>query len=283
MKKLRNLKYLLLLVISLLLTGCPPYLVKILTPSDGAQFQAGDEITFAGSAKDLRDGNLEGDSLVWSSSIDGEIGTGTEFSRNDLSEGTHTITLTAINSGGKEWTATITITIGEEAPTTTTTTTTIFPNPNSTSTTTTIADISGVLEIDKIMGPLMVSMEAELMIPFHVEGFEIVAEGGPWETPIAGDDVPDGFGCTVDYTGEFSIRNVGGELNTLNPSEPFLYFTFEVYETEYWTRTCPDGVSSDEWVSGWWESDCGMNLVDGYTWGGPPAKFLYTLHLDSTP
>ena len=122
MKKSGYLKYSLLFVSVLFIVGCPPYLVKILTPSDGAQFQAGDEITFTGSAKDFRDGNLEGNSLVWTSSIDGEIGTGTEFARNDLSEGTHTITLTATNSGGKEWTAAITITISGGTVTTTTTT-----------------------------------------------------------------------------------------------------------------------------------------------------------------
>lgn len=271
MKKLINLKYVLLLVVSMFLAGCPPFPVKIITPPDGEHFEVGELITFTGLAQDFKDGNLSGDSLVWESSIDGQIGTGKEFTEDTLSEGTHIITLTATNSNGEKRTAIITITIGEATPTTTTTTTA------------TITEISGELEIDKIMGPLGVPMEAELMIPFHVEGIEIVAEGGPWETPIAGDDVPDGFGCTVDYTGEFSIRNVGGELNTSDPSEPFLYFTFEVYETEYWTRTCPDHVSSDEWVSEWWESDCGMNLVDGYTWGGPPTKFLYTLHLDSTP
>jgi len=287
MKKLMRLKYILLLVVSLLLVGCPPFPVIILNPHNGDQFEVGKEISFKGLARDLKDGALSEDSLVWESSIDGQIGTGKEFTEDNLSEGTHIITLTATNSQGESNSSSITITIGEVTPTTTSSSTSTIPYGPTTSTvissTTTITDISGELEIDKIMGPLGVPMEAELMIPFHVEGIEIVAEGGPWETPIAGDDVPDGFGCTVDYTGEFSIRNVGGELNTSDPSEPFLYFTFEVYETEYWTRTCPDGVSSDEWVSEWWESDCGMNLVDGYTWGGPPAKFLYTLHLDTTP
>ena len=130
----------------------------------------------------------------------------------------------------------------------------------------------------------MVSMEAEIMILFYVEGTEIVAEGGPWLTPFSGEDVPDSFGCTIDYTGTFDIRNVEGLLITSDPNAPFLYFAFEVNETEFWTRTCPDGVSSDEWTSGWWVSDCGMDLVDGYTWGGGfGQKFRYTLHLYTAP
>jgi len=267
MKKLINARYLVFLLLLLLLAGCPPFPVTILSPNNGAHFEVWEEITFTGAAQDFQDGELTGGSLVWTSSIDGKIGEGTTFTRDDLSEGKHKITLTAKNSQEEEGTATITITIGEGTSTTTTTPT----------------EISGELEIDKIIGPLGVPMEAELMIPFHVEGTKIVAEGGPWMTPISGDDVPDSFGCTVDYTGEFDIRNVGGKLVTTDPNNPFLYFTFEVYETEYWTRTCPDGVYSGEWVSGWWESDCGMDPVDGYTWGGPPTKFLYTLHLDATP
>jgi hypothetical protein len=278
MKKLRYVQYVLLLVLSFFLAGCPPFPVTILSPSNGALFELGEAIVFRGSATDLIDGNLSGTSLVWTSNRDGQIGTGTEFPRNDLSEDTHTITLTAINSLGETGTATVTITIGEESSSTTTT------NPTLTTTTTSINNISGELEIDKIIGPVMVSMEAELMIPFHVEGTEIIAEGGPWMTPIEGNDVPDIASCLVDYTGEFGISNVGGELNTLNPNEPFLYFTFEVYETEYWTRTCPDGTSSDEWTPDPWESSCAMDLVDGYVWGGGPnSRFRYTIHLDATP
>ena len=269
MKKLINVRYLVLVLLLLLLAGCPPFPVTILSPNNGAHFEVGEGITFTGSAQDFQDGELTDGSLIWTSSIDGQIGTGTTFTRDDLSEGTHKITLTATNSQEEEGTATITITIGEGTSTTTTTTT--------------ITEISGELEIDKIIGPLLVSMEAELRIPFHVEGTEIVGEGDPWLTPISGDDVPDGFGCTVDYTGEFGIQNFGGELVITNPSEPFLSFDWDVYETEYWTRTCPDFTDNDEWTPDLWESGCAMDLVDGYTVEMPNMRFRYTLHLDAIP
>ena len=122
MKRMKYLKYALLLVLTLFLAGCPPYLVNILTPSDGAEFESGEEIKFTGSAMDFIDGKLEGYFLVWTSNIDGEIGTRTEFSSDDLSDGTHVITLIASNSQGLKGIDTITITISEGVVTTTTTT-----------------------------------------------------------------------------------------------------------------------------------------------------------------
>ena len=268
MKKRMSLKHVLLLVLMLPLVGCPPFPVIISSPHNGAHFEVGEEITFTGSAKDFQDGELTGDSLVWTSDQDGQIGEGNTLTRDDLSEGKHKITLTATNSQEEEGTAAITITIG-----------------GGTNTTTTILEISGELEVDKIIGPLGVPMEAELMIPFHVEGTEIITEGGPWITPIDGNDVPISYSpdCTVDFTGEFDIRNVSGELTTFDdPNEPVLNFTYEVYETEYWTVTCPDGTNSDQWISGWWETECWMDLADGSTWGGGPnMSFRCILHLNS--
>jgi hypothetical protein len=98
-----------LVLLLLILAGCKP-IVTITSPSNGAMCWLGQEITFAGSATDLQDGQLSGDSLIWTSSIDGEIGRGTEFTRS-LSEGTHTITLTATNSLDEKETDAITITV----------------------------------------------------------------------------------------------------------------------------------------------------------------------------
>jgi len=126
MKKTRYAICVLLLLSSFLLVGCPPFAVVINNPIDGNNFEVGEEISFACSATDLTDGTLTGDSLVWTSSRDGEIGTGSEFTRNDLSEGTHEITLSATNSLGKMGTYSITITVGEPTTPPSTTTTTIL-------------------------------------------------------------------------------------------------------------------------------------------------------------
>ena len=113
-------KYVLLLGLTFPLVGCPPFPVIISSPHNSAHFELGEEITFTGSAKDFQDGELTGDSLVWTSDQDGQIGTGTFFTRDDLSEGKHKIMLTATNSQEEERTATITITISGGTSTTTT-------------------------------------------------------------------------------------------------------------------------------------------------------------------
>lgn len=74
--------------------------VTINNPMYGNIFTEGDTITFSGSGDDAEDGTLTGYSLVWTSSIDGEIGTGASFSITNLSVGAHTITLTATDSDG---------------------------------------------------------------------------------------------------------------------------------------------------------------------------------------
>lgn len=117
MEKLRVLRFEVLLLACFLLVGCK-ITVVINAPQDGATFEEGDVVTFSGTAKDLIEGNLTGNSLIWTSGLDGVIGKGTIFSRNDLSVGTHLILLKAINSLGEMETDVVTITIiqGEEIP-----------------------------------------------------------------------------------------------------------------------------------------------------------------------
>jgi subtilisin family serine protease len=98
---------------ALILTGEPPNnppTVSITSPADGASFNSGESISFAGSASDAEDGDLTA-SLVWTSDKDGQIGTGGSFSAI-LSDGTHTITASVTDSGGLPGEDSITITVG---------------------------------------------------------------------------------------------------------------------------------------------------------------------------
>jgi hypothetical protein len=91
-----------------------PPSVSIDTPSDGDTFSEGTGIAFRGSASDPEDGNLDGAALVWSSDLDGELGTGTAVDEPHLSIGTHRISLTAKDSGGASDTAVVTIIIEDD-------------------------------------------------------------------------------------------------------------------------------------------------------------------------
>jgi hypothetical protein len=88
--------------------------VIITSPADGSIFGSGASIDFSGTASDIEDGNLTG-SLVWTSSIDGQIGTGGSFS-TALSDGNHTITASVTDSGGKIGSDSISITVGTPPP-----------------------------------------------------------------------------------------------------------------------------------------------------------------------
>jgi len=59
----------------------------------------GDAVTFSGSASDAEDGDLSA-SLVWTSDLDGQIGSGASFTTSGLSVGGHTVTASATDSAG---------------------------------------------------------------------------------------------------------------------------------------------------------------------------------------
>ena len=84
--------------------------VSISEPGNGDTFSTGASITFKGTASDAEDGDLA-TSIVWSSSIDGTLGTAPGIVTT-LSDGTHTITAKVTDRGGKTATATIQITVG---------------------------------------------------------------------------------------------------------------------------------------------------------------------------
>ena len=81
--------------------------VTIDEPLDGSSSQQGTPLTFTGSALDAEDGDLSG-SVAWSSDLDGPIGAGASFSTSSLTEGTHVVTASAIDSHGQEGSAAIT-------------------------------------------------------------------------------------------------------------------------------------------------------------------------------
>jgi PKD repeat protein len=85
--------------------------VTISEPIGGTEFLQGVEIGFTGSATDPEDGSLTATSLLWNSSIDGTIGTGTSFTTTALSLGDHVVTLTATDAQGQVGSATVSIRI----------------------------------------------------------------------------------------------------------------------------------------------------------------------------
>jgi PKD repeat protein len=83
----------------------------ITSPSPGSSFLSGQLVAFVGQASDVEDGALIGSALAWSSSIDGDLGTGEQIERSDLTVGSHTIRLVATDSDAMTDTSTVAITI----------------------------------------------------------------------------------------------------------------------------------------------------------------------------
>jgi hypothetical protein len=84
--------------------------VTINTPADGSTFSVGDPISFSRTASDPEDVDVTA-SLVWTSNINGNIGSGGSFSKSDLAVGEHTITATATDSEGLTATDQVIITV----------------------------------------------------------------------------------------------------------------------------------------------------------------------------
>lgn len=70
----------------------------ITSPLNNSSHFYGNIITFTGTGTDPQDGALSGASLVWTSSLQGNIGTGNTFTLTNLVAGTHTIRLTVTDS-----------------------------------------------------------------------------------------------------------------------------------------------------------------------------------------
>ena len=90
--------------------------VSITSPAHGSTFGSGASIAFAGTASDADDGDLTAN-LVWTSSINGQIGTGGSFSTT-LSDGNHTITASVTDLNGAIGSNSVSITVGNPPATT---------------------------------------------------------------------------------------------------------------------------------------------------------------------
>ena len=90
-------------------TNTPPT-ITMLAPADGSTFVQGSTINFEANASDAEDGNRT-QSIQWTSSINGPIGTGGAFSTAALSVGTHIITATVQDSSGNTVSSTITVVV----------------------------------------------------------------------------------------------------------------------------------------------------------------------------
>ena len=73
---------------------------EIISPANGEVFRVGQPVTFSGNASDPDQGILSGESMTWSSSLDGVLQSGASFSMDDLSSGRHLITLLAVDNQG---------------------------------------------------------------------------------------------------------------------------------------------------------------------------------------
>jgi hypothetical protein len=79
--------------------GAPP-MAQITHPGDAEERPVDVPIPFIGEASDPEDGALVGASLVWTDSVEGEIGQGEQFDAALLTLGDHVVTLTATDADG---------------------------------------------------------------------------------------------------------------------------------------------------------------------------------------
>ena len=92
--------------------------VNILAPMGSSSYYGDQDVSLMATADDPQDGSLTGASVVWTSSLNGSLGTGTSLSveADTLTEGTHLITAMATDSLGLTNTASVTITVLRQSP-----------------------------------------------------------------------------------------------------------------------------------------------------------------------
>ncbi|PIE70202.1 MAG: hypothetical protein CSA22_09040 [Deltaproteobacteria bacterium] len=94
-----------------------PY-IRITSPSDGSTYAEKSYVSFSGTLYDTTRTPVTDAAYVWTSDIDGQIGTGASPEAiNTLSKGTHTITLTATDGNGAAYSQTCTLIIAGDSGT----------------------------------------------------------------------------------------------------------------------------------------------------------------------
>lgn len=91
-----------------------PPRAQIVYPEDSTVYSSNLPVHVIGTAYDREDGQLTGDDLRWTSTLDGDLGRGSQVSAT-LSPGQHTITLTATDSDGNQGTDTISLFTGHRS------------------------------------------------------------------------------------------------------------------------------------------------------------------------
>ncbi|MCC5840436.1 MAG: PKD domain-containing protein [Opitutales bacterium] len=87
-----------------LTTDASAPVVAIVSPADGSWAHTGQSISLVGTAED-EDGPLPASALVWESSLDGILGTGSSLVLDNMSIGRHRLSLTATNAANRSITA----------------------------------------------------------------------------------------------------------------------------------------------------------------------------------
>lgn len=84
--------------------------VAISAPINGSSYTQGDSVTFTATATDPEEGDLSSN-VVWSSNVDGNLGTGASLNVTSLTVNTHTITASVTDAGGKTSVSNVSLTI----------------------------------------------------------------------------------------------------------------------------------------------------------------------------